>query len=211
MKKIITVLLGIIMAGSLVSCNNNTTKSTEPKNKSEIKEDLKAQKPEDVITDFFTKFKNCNFSGIQNDILTEDSVSLKGMEDYSDSEKKAIKYWLEKLSYEIIKVDVNGDEAIAKVKVSALDGNQIYNKYKDNILKIKPNAQEELDEEGAKLADEKYGNALVNALKDKDNEIVSKTVDIKLNKKDGKWLLEFNNELLTAIYGGLDPDKVNFK
>lgn len=211
MRKTIIVLLGIIMVGSLVGCGNDDTKSTESKNKSEVKEDLKAQKPEDVITDFFTKFKNCNFTGVQKDILTENSISLKGMEDYSDSEKKAIKYWLEKLSYEIIKIDVNGDKAVAKVKVSALDGNQIYNEYKDNILKIKPSAQEELDEEGAKLADEKYGDALVNALKNKDNEIISKTVDINLTKKEGKWLLEVNDELLTAIYGGLSRDKVNLK
>lgn len=197
MKKGLGLILGLIISMTLVSCVNANKVDNSVSDKSQSDIYVAEQKPEDAITDFFTKFKSCNFEAIEKDLITNSNMDLKDIEDYSKDDKKAINYWLEKVSYEIINVKVNDNVAVANVKVSALDGNKIYDKVNENLSR-EDNDIEKEDE-------------VVNILKDPSNEIVSKNVDIKLEKENGKWLIELSEELLTAICGGLNPEKLRDK
>ncbi|MEG1002072.1 MAG: DUF4878 domain-containing protein [Clostridium sp.] len=193
MKKIIIAILSLTMLFGIAGCT-----------KSKISTNVEKNSPENTINAFFSDFKKCNFKKAENYFLNGVTPDMEIYNNFTDGEKEAIKYWTEKIGYEIVSINNEGDNAEVTVKVMALNGVKIYNQYIKDIASLKKEAK--TSEEKAELNKE-YDKALLKEVKNKNNDIVTTVVTVQLQNIDSNWYINGDGNLLKALYGGLDPNK----
>ncbi len=192
MKKIILALATIFMAISLVSCGG----STEAK---------------DNVKNFFSAYKDMNLNKA-NEYVEDGGLlqkSIKQFEDYDKNRIEALKYWSSKLNYKILDTEEKNKEAKVKVEVTALNGSEIYNEYMQNVQSLRINESTLNNEaiDGDAVGSD-FDKAFITALENQSNSLITTDVTIVLKKKDGKWKIQNDKEVLQAILGGLNPEQI---
>lgn len=104
-----------------------------------------------------------------------------------------------------IKEDSDGDNAVVKTEINTPNlGNIMTEIIKESIPVILSSAFDDTNDEEL---DEKMENHMSEMLIDKMNSddipMVKKKIDINLVKKEGKWLIDPNEEFFNAITGNL--------
>lgn len=193
MKRLIAIIIVLITTFGLIGCVGKT----EPKVTSK-------DSPENTINTFFTYLKKGDFNKAKEYLIDNKDIEIKDYESLTEGEKAAINYWLEKIGYSIDSLKIiSDDEAEAEITISSLDGNKLYQAYKENLLKLKQKILSENNKDKKEEDISKYDEELLKLIKNKNNEIVKTKVNLKLKKKDDKWYIVGNDQLDNAVYGGL--------
>lgn len=205
MKKLIALILALGIIFGLVGCGNNTNKVNEQTKK--VNEQTKKTAPEDTINSFFAEFKKCNFDNAKKYLLVDKNIDFSAYKDFTKGEKDAIKYWVEKTGYEIKSMEITNDSAEATINISTLNGQKIYSDYMKDLLNLKEKYISAKDQQDKEEYMQAYDKALIDSIRSKNNEIVTNTVHLELENKNGKWYIVGNQSFTNALYGGFDPEK----
>lgn len=174
MRKLLIIISCIILSGCSTNINNTPQKKTE--------EFLNAyiQLEEDVNRD------------IDNLVDNDTRFDEESKKEYKEIIKKQYK----NMQYEIKDITEDGDEATVTTKIIVTD----YTKTLKNTTKYKQDNITEFYEEGI-YNPKKYTKYLIDELK-KTKEKVTYTLEIKLHKKDKKWVVDsITNEIEEKILG----------
>ncbi len=199
MKKLIALILSLGIIFGLIGCKDSA---------SNINEQSKKSAPENTINTFFTEFKKCNFDNAKSYLLIDKNIDSSNYEKFTEGEKEAIKYWVEKTGYEIKSIAITNDSAEVTISISTLNGEKIYSDYMNNLLKLKEKSISVKDSKEKEKSTEEYNKALINSIRNKNNEIVTNTVNLELEKKNNKWYIVGDQNFIRALYGGFDPEKL---
>ncbi|MGG7078898.1 hypothetical protein [Clostridium sardiniense] len=205
MKKLIALILALGIIFGLVGCGNNNNKVNEQTKK--VNEQTKKTAPEDTINSFFAEFKKCNFDNAKKYLLVDKNIDFSAYKDFTKGEKDAIKYWVEKTGYEIKSMEITNDSAEATINISTLNGQKIYSDYMKDLLNLKEKYISAKDQKDKEEYMQAYDKALIDSIRSKNNEIVTNTVNLELENKNGKWYIVGNQNFTNALYGGFDPEK----
>lgn len=169
---------------------------------------VESDSPENVINSFFSEFKKCNFEKAESFIINKPllNMDIDIYNELTPGEKRVIKYWNQRIGYEIVSSNIKGDKASINTKVMALNGEKIYKRYISDITKLKKDLSIQYNK--SKFYRE-YDKALIKEVRNKNNEIVTNTVTINLKNIDGNWYIEGDENLFKALCGGLSLDKIN--
>lgn len=218
MKKLIIPVLILGMIFSLAGCGNKDNNTNNKDTKKEVQQETneeKAQKTEieNTINKFFSDVKDCNINGAESYLVDNDYKDIDKLHyaSLTDGEKKAVRYWNEKINYKINSVTLTNKSAEVIMDILSIDSDKVYSNYMNNLLTLKMKILSTKDEEIKKKYNEQYNEALINSIKNKDNKMIKSTVTLGMENKDGKWYIIGNNDLLSALYGGFDFQKFQLK
>lgn len=197
MKKFLMVLISLLIVLGGLGCEDN-----------KLKRVVESDSPENVINSFFSEFKKGNFEKAESFLINKPllNMDIDIYDDLTPGEKRVIKYWNQRIGYEILSSDIKGDKGSINIKVMALNGEKIYKRYINDITKLKKDLS--IQDNKSKLNRE-YDKALIKEVRNKNNEIVTNTVTINLRNKDGNWYIEGDEILFRALCGGLNLNKIN--
>lgn len=173
MKKIIVVLITLIM---VVGCG-------------------KSEKASDVVKEYLDKYNN------QNEVVMADLEKIIKEENLSDNQAKVYKDIMIKqykdLSYKISNETYNGDEANVNANIRVYD---LYTAQKD-AEEYKNNHRNEFIDNDRNYDANKFLDYKLEEMK-KTTKTIEYTINFKIIKKDGKWVLDkVNTETLEKIHG----------
>ena len=190
MKKAVAALIALIMAASLCGCN------------------ITIGSPESTVDDFFNALKDKDAEVLalysdNNDINTLLNNTVG--EDYMNNIYGDL---MRNLSWEITSVKENEDqtEAVVTVEVSNSDFGKTLQQYKNAAVKyMKDNLYKE--KVTKKVMQNECMNIFavqVNNTSEKEDNLVTKTVEVNLTKNDTHtWDMEVTKELTKAALGGM--------
>lgn len=190
MKKAVAALIALIMAASLCGCN------------------VTIGSPESTVDDFFNALKDRDAETL---ILYTDNNDINTLLNNTIDEKYMSSIYgdlMRNLSWEITSVKENEEqtEAVVTVEVSNSDFSKTLKQYKaaavdymmDNLYK------EEVTKKVMKNECMNIFAAQVNATSEKEDNLVTKTVEVNLTKNDSyTWDMEVTKELTKAALGGM--------
>ncbi len=174
MKKLGLILMTLIVA---VGCACTMTKAS------------------DAVKEYLGKYNN------QDEEVMVELDALVEEENLSDEQSEKYKEIMKKqytdLKYEIVNETYNGDEAIVTTKITVYD---LY-KVQQEATKYKEEHEDEFKDENKIYDAKKFLDYKIDEMK-KTDKTVEYTIDFKVIKKDGKWVLDqVSTEDLEKIHG----------
>ncbi len=152
-------------------------------------------KASDAVKEYLEKYSN------QDPEILVELDSLTKEENFTDERSESYKEIMKKqytdLKYEIEDEVYNGDEATVTTKITVYD---LY-KAQKKAENYKNDHEDEFKDENKKYDAQKFFTYKIEEMK-KSDERVEYTIDFKVIKKDGKWVLDkVNTEDLEKIHG----------
>lgn len=190
MKKAVAALIALIMAASLCGCS------------------VTIGSPESTVDDFFNALKDKDSETL---ILYTDNYDINTLLNNTLDEEFMNNIYgdlMRNLSWEITSVKENEDQtqAIVTVEVSNSNFSNTLKNYKNAAVKyMKDNLYKE--EVTKKVMQRECANIFavqVNNTSEKENNLVTKTVEVELTKNDThSWDMKVTKELSKAALGGM--------
>ncbi len=177
MKKLSIISLVLIVSLVLVACSPEAS-------------------PEEVVEKAFMELKNSNIEEFRTYIVDED--------DFSDEEvEESIEYLVKRIEVEVTDSNIDGDTATVTADITNINFSIVMQEFMtqamgiamDNALSEDPMSQEEMDSMVEDL--------LIEILQSEDIETVTNTTEISLEKINGKWKINYNEEIQNAIFFGI--------
>jgi len=132
-------------------------------------------------------------------------VDSENEDESQELAEKQAKKILGGLEYKIISSEENKDKAVVKVEITNTNIGKVIKDMMGDLFSLamseafKSDSEKMTDEQMEQKSIELFDEALS---KNKDEKITS-TVDIKLNKVEGKWKIDMDSDLQNAIMGDL--------
>lgn len=151
--------------------------------------------PSKSVEELFKKYQ-----ALDDDVLNDLEFVSEGInlitEKQKDTYTKIMKMQYSDIKYEILDEDINGDEAVVKVKINVYD---MYKVQKEaNQYKLSHNEEFIIDN---KYDEEKFINYKLDKMLN-NSERVEYTINIKLDKKDDEWIIDtLDKDTLEKIHG----------
>jgi hypothetical protein len=190
MKKAVAALIALIMAASLCGCS------------------VTIGSPESTVDDFFNALKDKDSETL---ILYTDNYDINTLLNNTLDEEFMNNIYgdlMRNLSWEITSVKENEDQtqAVVTVEVSNSNFSNTLKNYKNAAVKyMKDNLYKE--EVTKKVMQRECANIFavqVNNTSEKENNLVTKTVEVELTKNDThSWDMKVTKELTKAALGGM--------
>lgn len=152
-------------------------------------------KASDAVKEYFAKYNNhhAEVIGELDDLVTKENLSEEQGKTYKEIMKKQYK----DLKYEIVEEKYNGDEAIVTAKISVYD---LY-KVQKEAEEYRRNHQSEFLNDEKKTDIKMFLDYKLEQMKKSDTR-AEYTIDFKVIKKDGNWVLDtVSTETLEKIHG----------
>jgi hypothetical protein len=185
MKKIILLLISTLLVFTLVACSSKET-------------------PKEVVEKGITAIKDLDIVQIQKYFDTDDISDENDIfgDDFEVEDMEIFKLMTKNISYEVVNVNIDGEVAIVKAKITNIDMAVVMREYITQALALAFGqiGQSEIDEEEMQKQME---DLLVELLSKEDNEMITTQVDITLNDVDGVWKIDLDDALTNALFGGL--------
>lgn len=147
-------------------------------------------KPEETVKNFLDAF-------IEGDMKTANTYLLDAEDVMDDTSEKEEDSYFSKISYELVDgAEIDGDNATVKTKITSPDMEQAMSLFFEAMMASVVNGEEEMTEEQMQS---KFDELL-------DSDEVGKItneVDVKLQKQDGKWLIDADVEFMNAVTGNM--------
>jgi len=177
MKKLSIISLVLIVSLVLVACSPEAS-------------------PEEVVEKAFMELKNSNIEEFRTYIVDEDDFSDEEVED-------RIEYLVKRIEVEVTDSNIDGDTATVTADITNINFSIVMQEFMtqamgiamDNALSEDPMSQEEMDSMVEDL--------LIEILQSEDIETVTNTTEISLEKINGKWKINYNEEIQNAIFFGI--------
>ena len=172
-----------------------------------------ANKPEKTVEEFFTRLKEGNIEEAKkyidnyNDLFEEEQEEQENTEeDFADvlNNEENQKLLFTDIQTNIKEVKKEGNTAKIQVELTTKNFKTIMTNYINKIIQLSMSTVVG----GENLTQEEINNAIkdyfIEELKNESIDKVTTTQEITLNKKEGKWIIEANDNLRTLIYPGLE-------
>lgn len=154
--------------------------------------------PEQAVTRALGAVKNLDRETIRKYFLTEDLISNTENDIIEDQEN--LKLLLNKLEFKIVSSSKEENIAIVKTEVTNVSFESIFNEFIQQSMTMALTAAFTGQSEPS---DEEMNKVFIDLLKKEDREMVTSVVDIKLLKKDSSWIIETDEALQSAVFGGM--------
>jgi len=156
-----------------------------------------ADSPDLVVGYMFKNFKDSNIVKAQEYVSDPSQLEIK-----TEDEKRKFTLISKNLEYEVKEiVEEEGNKAVVKVKVANFNLNKIL----DEAIVLAIQKVKEENPNDNNISDEKTKKALDDALVEVSNtykgSMVGGDINVNLIKEDGKWLVEFSDEIQNYILG----------
>ena len=197
-KRVTAIIVALAMSAGLclglAACSGGSATSDEDLIKAELDKGLSA-------------LKNPTEESLKT-LLGDDMSSLDSIKEMGIDPIEMLQHLFSKFNYTIGDITVDGDTATAQVTMENVDVQTVMNETmanlqndEDFIAKVSEAYASGNQEDMYKLIFDKVYEAV-----EASDKIVSNTVDLKLEKKDGQWTLdeEASKALVSSLYGGLD-------
>ena len=172
-----------------------------------------ANKPEKTVEEFFTRLKEGNIEEAKkyidnyNDLFEEEQEEQENTEeDFADvlNNEENQKLLFTDIQTNIKEVKKEGNTAKIQVELTTKNFKTIMTNYINKIIQLSMSTVVG----GENLTQEEINNAIkdyfIEELKNESIDKATTTQEITLNKKEGKWIIEANDNLRTLIYPGLE-------
>ena len=160
---------------------------------------IKASKPATALNNLVKELNNGNFKKA-GEYCADNTMDLFGV-DENIEDLEMVKLYYKNISIKVNKVTKSKDTAVINVEISNKDLGKILNNY---MNKAKELALENLNK---KVTTKDMENQLLQYFKSQFEaegiETVTTTVDVVLNKVDGKWKVVVDSNLRNAFLPGL--------
>lgn len=178
-KKILIITATFFLIVLLTGCFNNE------------------KSPEMAVGQMLKSVKESNIEKAKQFITDPSQLNIK-----TEDEKRQFNLISSNLEYEVKEtVEEKDDKAIVKVRIANFDLNKILDEAivlaTEKVMKENPNNNNISDEQTKKALDE----TLIETIKNYKGDLVGGTISVNVLKKDGEWLVEFNNEIQNYILG----------
>jgi len=177
MKKLGSIMLVFVLMFSLVGCGASSMKETPEQ---AVKSALDAVKGGDSE-------KSSTYLDY-NKLIKKSNQNAKGG------------LILRKLEYKVISSSTSGNTATVETKITNIDMNKIMSEYIGQVLNMAFAKNKDTTDTTSK---DKMGTMLEDLINRTDNKTVTKTVKIKLTKDKNDWKINLDDELKSALLGGL--------
>ena len=128
---------------------------------------------------------------IDKDMAYEDAKNVFKDQEYSEETQKLL---FDKISWKVKKVTAENDTAVVEIELTNKDFSEVLQNYKNKIWKDISSVIGKTIDTSRYFEDE---------LKNENLGTKTITVNIKLQKQDGKWKVVANNELANSLLPGL--------
>lgn len=197
MRKI--MIMFFVVALILTGCGGDKSEPTGTEVKAAKKEG-KLETPEEAVSNALNAVKNLDSKTI-NKYFGVDSV-MSNNSDITQGEENA-KLIVEKLQFEILSSEVNGDIATVKTQLTNIDMPAVLAEFLqqgmsfafENAFSGNPLSDEELEKKTEQM--------FIDILSKDGNATTTTTVDIDLSKTGDNWKINLDEQLQNAILGGL--------
>lgn len=166
----------------------------------------KSETPETAVTNALNAVKALDTATMQKYFNQDDQIiNLSDDETMSDSDKVFLEAIIKDLSFEIISSSVDGDKATVSVTITNTDMNEIFAQFMQLSFQdafqyaFLPEEQRPSEEE----IDQLYMQHFQDLMAQEDNPSVTTNIDISLTKAENSWIINGDEALLDAIFGGL--------
>lgn len=152
-------------------------------------------KASDAVKDYLDKYKNQDAEVLVelDELVKEENLTESQQELY----KEVMKKQYSDLKYDIVSEEYNGDEAIVTTKITVYD---LFFAEQD-AMDYQSSHKQEFTKDNGLYDSEKFLDYQLNQMKKTDKR-VDYTIDFKVTKKDGKWVLnDLTTEQLEKIHG----------
>lgn len=171
-------------------------------------------KPEKAVSSFLDAMKNGNTEKLYDYINTTQDGSIQifteeDIEEIFSNENEAIdtafKSAYNKLEYEVLGSEINGDNAIVETKINAPDFASIFSEIIEDsfALALSSSFTTDTEEYNEEAMDELINNMIVEKFSSADLPMVENTVKINLIKSDNSWLIDPDEDFYNALTGNL--------
>ena len=169
----------------------------------------KSETPTDSVNAYFSSIKKSDTqeaqklieSTIPSDALNEKVTSSSDTDKTSEESSKlddelneSLKVYLSKMNAKVLSQKVNDDKATVEVKISAPN-------YSNLLLEVMKES-EESSLSGKDVSAEDVEKCLEDKIKNSENE--TRTGTINLTKKDNKWEIKSDDEMINLLLGEAD-------
>lgn len=152
--------------------------------------------PEKTIDGMLNCLKNGDFEGVNKYVNYEEiAKDASTFEDVKD-DKELASLMFDKLSWKVNKVTKEKDKATVEVEITNKDFKKVITNYTQEALKIAFSGQT--------FSDEEQNNTLKEELKDESVGTKTVTATLNLNKENGKWKVQTEDTLISALLPGLE-------
>lgn len=152
--------------------------------------------PEKTIDGMLNCLKNGDFEGVNKYVnyeeIAKDASTFEDMKD----DKELASLMFDKLSWKVNKVTKEKDKATVEVEITNKDFKKVITNYTQEALKIAFSGQT--------FSDEEQNNTLKEELKDESVGTKTVTATLNLNKENGKWKVQTEDTLISALLPGLE-------
>lgn len=151
--------------------------------------------PEKSVEGMLNSFKNGDFTSVNKYVSYDDIANESEMLDEFKDNQELESLFFNKLSWKIMKIEKESDKATVEVEITNKDFVKVISNYTQEAIKIAFSGQT--------FTEEEQDNKLKEQLKSDDIGTKTVTTKIQLNKQDGKWKIQANDELVNALLPGL--------
>lgn len=118
-------------------------------------------------------------------------------EDFVTEDEENIKLFVKNLEYKVLETKVDGDNAVVKAKITNIDMKEVIGEY---FIKAMGVAFSGKDEDAMEKEMEEI---LIELLQDEDINLTTSEVNINLHKGEDNWIIDLDEDVINAIFGGL--------
>lgn len=156
---------------------------------------LLPETPEKTVDGMLNSLKNADFESVNKYINYDEVVNQSEMLKDSEMDQETQSLLFNKLSWKIMNITKEADKASVEVEITNKDFEQIISNYTQEALKIAFS--------GESFTEEEQMNKLKEQLKDEEIGTKTVTTTINLNKQDGEWKIQADDNLVNSLLPGL--------
>lgn len=153
------------------------------------------QTPEKLLNNILSNLKEGNLEKINQYINYEEILgtsNLLSSKEFNEETKKSL---FNKLEWEILEVKTEKDKAVVNLEITNKDFKIIIEKYMQKALSAVFS--------GKNLENDEIKNYLVEEINNQEAQIITQTKTLEFTKKDNKWQITVNDELIDALLPNL--------
>lgn len=154
-----------------------------------------ASTPKKTVEGMLDSLKTGDFKNAEEFVNFNELMNLSEASDNETMNEEAQKLFFDRLNWKVTNVTENGENATVEVEVTNKDFKVVIGNYMQKALKAAFSGQT--------VGEQDFENYLLEELKNEQVQTATQTKTIQTTKKDGKWMVVVNEDLVNLLLPGL--------
>ena len=151
--------------------------------------------PEKSVEGMLNSLKNADFESVNKYVNYDEIANNSAILETTEMDQETQTLLFDKLSWKVLNISKEKDTASVEVEITNKDFEKIISNYTQEALKIAFS--------GESFTEEEQMNKLKEQLKDEEIGTKTVTTTINLNKQDGEWKIQADDNLVNSLLPGL--------